>query len=1483
MKSRPYEIAVNDATSRYDRWLRALDPDYARPDARPLSDLLSFAVEYGSLVNFYNLEDEIDGDWVRFFLSDPTMILACIDASNPAQSEAELIRLKQQTLDAASFDAKFQSLRAAFEVPFALARLADGWLRGLDVQAGGDTVRLLRDEITAAIEDGLGEAMRRLKSYDEGAGLPDALGRRIGLDYSAFLSVWSLNRAYPDGSIYRGRRSTKKIDRAVPHLMSVFQPIADAVWDLKSFARSNLSATLDTGDHKPNNALYIAFCELFETAQNTINTFSSRYVNFYYRDVLRETNSGPVPDSVYLAFTLAESEEVRRETVPRGTLFPAGQDLDGRDLLYAWDQDLAVTATRVASLRTLRVVGGPLIVETAEVRGRRSEARRQGSEVGGQRPEVGGQRPEVECQRSEVIGVDDRPMALTPRQVFSSEINTDAEEGKTGAAWPTFGHTHVGKSDIEVTENATLGFAIASNYLLLTGGERTVGVCVRYGKEFKEKILDPMLEEIAQATGLDPDYILRAVLEGAFALYVSTAAGWAPVDGYAVTLSEPSEANNSDQARMMRAHPGERPGEHSGDPGFELWFKLPPTFPPLVSYDPQLEADESESAPVSKEQEVNASNPSPSLPTFKAYLRHSVVCLTGPDGTASIYPLTLFAEMTTTGFIIRTEVTGLADLQIENTDGEVDTSAPFLVFGGLPVVGSYLQIRHSELFVKTLDWFQMRMSWFNLPQNDDGFKGYYKYYVIGPNGHPQPNLFDNRVFRGKITVQNPGSWSVRNVPTGSPPVDPADVYLFRTRDDCLNPIPTPDGRLCSDTDFDTLKVIPAEPPKYYNPADTSIRLQLSEPSYGFGYDLYAQNVLNAVIEDLPDPDKCNDKCLAECQPLADAVQCVQDCVTACQETQSGDEYKACVEACLTGCGEALATAAVDCLISCLLKCLGEGLAKLIEPRLKAGISAPATERSLRIKRAINESRALAGPDASACLEGCLRKKCLRLVEASAVIEEAILCVAACAIDSGASGDVNRACVESCLDTCVTQLQTIYDEWMKVCLDECMSLKKELKYPNEPYLPQSTSLTVNYAAHCTFQTTRAENACGLFYHLLPFGGYCRITTEAHEEPTLVPYVSSPGNLYIGFSGLAPPQTLTLLFRMAADRNDGSAALPQVEWDYLTGNEWVRLQTAQIRSDLTNGLQNSGVITLSLPSYDPVNNTVLSGEFQWLRASVARDPGLFPDTAGIYPNSGLATWRNIDNTGEHLRKPLPAYTINSSVQDLPDIESIEQPMESFGGRAPETEREFEVRVGERLQHKDRGILGWDYERLVLERFPTIWKVRALPARSSAGGDEPGEVLVVVVPGPDSIQVVDPTTPMATSQMLGQIRAYLEGLISPFIRLQVVNPVYVRITVTTTVEFNSGEDEGDCIERLNEELIDYLSPWFYDAARAAKEGQYATESDISEFIQTRPYVKAMLSIRLSYQPDPKTLEWFFLTSALEHKIRVARLDLEERSWSV
>ncbi|HEX7288864.1 MAG TPA: hypothetical protein VF532_21955 [Candidatus Angelobacter sp.] len=1429
-------IVICDAASQNNRRLKALQDDYACPDDRSLADLLNFGAAYGSLINFYDLSNQVEGDWQNFFQRDPSIVLASMAQVDLARSEAEFIRLKALTRSQTSFHRKFELLKDTFGVCYGLAFQANSWLRWLQVVPENSPARLVGQAIVSVVESELAMPLQTLKAYDEGAGLPGALGRRIGFDYGMFCDLWRLGNVRPDGSIYSGATPNRKIDRALPFLDAILYAFLHGVAELQRSALANFAASMaDSGDHSPNSALYIAFARLFQTAQHSINSFSSRYSRFYYRDILREKYLGALADSLYLTFTLAASEKVLDATVHKGTLFSAGPDADGMDILYAADRSLLVTAAAVARLLTLRVVQGPLLSAQTQ------------SQTPPPSPDV--------LQR-----------------IFSSTILL-REDGTPGPntstsglpePWATFGETRARTTQSEVTEPATLGFALASNYLLLTGGVRKVTLLVQYSSPG----LPELLTHIAQVTGLHEEEIFLQVLNAAFKLYVSTDAGWLLVEKY-------------------EASPAAYPNPEAT--GFRLYFELPPSAPAVVAYDPEdgEGAAQSEAAALAG-QDADLANPAPSLPTLKAYLRQEPVCLIGNSGSACVYPLSLLAAMGIIALELQTEVNQLAGMQLENTDGPIDPSAPFYVFGGLPVVGSYFLLRHQELFAKELGALTIGIEWFNLPQNDDGFKGYYRDYVLGLDGKKQPGLFDNQVFHAALSVLNPGSWFLTSDPVCpqkpfeplAPPV-PVDAFLFRTKNDCSNPVPAIDGPLCPASNFHNFKVCPYPLPPYYDASASAIKLALAAPKYAFGADLYAQNVLYAVIADLPNADLCQEKCDAQCKFLAEAAQWVGHLLDQCQDVPDG-EYRRCIQPQLTACLTKLLVAFAECLVECFIR-----NQNMHDAQGVAGMKA-SLDRCLLAE---GKQRAQLLKDFQARWGGALNasdcgNRCLPLLQAAACIAE---CEIGCGIDENF-----KQCMQKCLAGCQESLQQAHDLCLKACMAACMKVKKELKYPNDPYVPQATSATVDYRARCSFIGGQAGRDCGIFFHLLPFGGYRQFAfpprqspqelgsgTQAPastELPALLPQFAYAGALYLGFSGLTAPQKLNLLFQMAAaGAQDLPYELPPVQWDRLSANRWVPLQPAQRVADSTNGLQNTGIVALDVPAPQSGSVTILPGPCTWLRAAVASDAGAFPPAIAIYPHALTSTWQDNGGAYDHLKKPLPAYTVSSSVQDLPDVQTIDQPLESFGGRPPETEQTFYVRVGERLRHKDRAVLGWDHERLVLERFPTIWKVHTLPARNPHGGHVPGSVLVLVIAGPESNQLQDPTVPMASSAMLAQIKSYLQSLASPFIQIQVVNPVYVRIKVNATVQFQDQEDAGDCITRLNNELVEYLSPWFHgpsvDGSPPAVENrQCISEDGISGFIQTRPYVLALDSIAFIYDPDPVTLEWYWPTSAKQHEIHDA-----------
>jgi hypothetical protein len=115
------------------------------------------------------------------------------------------------------------------------------------------------------------------------------------------------------------------------------------------------------------------------------------------------------------------------------------------------------------------------------------------------------------------------------------------------------------------------------------------------------------------------------------------------------------------------------------------------------------------------------------------------------------------------------------------------------------------------------------------------------------------------------------------------------------------------------------------------------------------------------------------------------------------------------------------------------------------------------------------------------------------------------------------------------------------------------------------------------------------------------------------------------------------------------------------------------------------------------------------------------------------------------------------------------------------------------------------------------------------------------MVVIPLLNNKNAVDPLEPRASLHTLEQIRKYLCQLMSPFAarRLKVINPLFEKIEVCCGVAFYPSYDRGETEERLNRDIIRFLSPWAYAQGQDIAFGGRIHRSVILNFIEERSYV--------------------------------------------
>jgi len=437
----------------------------------------------------------------------------------------------------------------------------------------------------------------------------------------------------------------------------------------------------------------------------------------------------------------------------------------------------------------------------------------------------------------------------------------------------------------------------------------------------------------------------------------------------------------------------------------------------------------------------------------------------------------------------------------------------------------------------------------------------------------------------------------------------------------------------------------------------------------------------------------------------------------------------------------------------------------------------------------------------------------------------------------------------------------------------------------PYVPVMKSISIDYTSSAEIDFSASNGSgetaevTGRLFQLRPFG-YLDLNEAPVPERCLLPRYDDEGYLYLGFAEMKPPSDISLLYRPEPGKIFHELKPVDIRWSYLSRNRWLDFDATLILTDTTDNLLNTGIISFSVPEDAAKENTVMPSGLHWLRAVAKENPGALPDMIGIETQTVMATFQDAGNAPEHLAGPLAALSVKGLARSNPGIKSVTQPAESFNGRMQESPRSFTTRVAERLRHKRRALAGWDYERLVLEAFPSVQKVKclnqaelALLGRSqrplSAG------VVVVVVPDIRGGMAASSREPGVPPDLLQDITDYLKLLAPPFAALEVRNPRYLRLQYRMTVGLRRGYDPGYYVAKLNGELREFLSPWAYGKNDEICFYTGRQDSGLLRFVETREYVDFVADLKVvepfemqqnaNYYPGPDVI----LVAAPEHII--------------
>lgn len=420
--------------------------------------------------------------------------------------------------------------------------------------------------------------------------------------------------------------------------------------------------------------------------------------------------------------------------------------------------------------------------------------------------------------------------------------------------------------------------------------------------------------------------------------------------------------------------------------------------------------------------------------------------------------------------------------------------------------------------------------------------------------------------------------------------------------------------------------------------------------------------------------------------------------------------------------------------------------------------------------------------------------------------------------------------------------------------------EDIQLPLPPYTPQVKEVTIDYSASDTIFPGSNDK----LYHQTPFG----IQLLKNKGATLFPSFPGTGYLYIGLSDLKPEQQVNLLFNLAEKSSvefegyDADFSTPIISWSYLSDDNWIGLRQDQILTDSTKQFQQSGIISLTSGDDATIINSSFPSSVFWLQATLKQGLNRVLPLSAIHTQAveailEIAPDQELKDFSVHLSTGLVPAQIKNNVQISPSLKSINQPYPSFAGVPPESDVQFNMRLSERLRHRKRAVHGWDFERLALEEFPGIAKVKCLAGNDSL---ETGTSQVIMVP---QLNFNQPLTkrlqPKASSFYLDQVEEFLNNHTTFFTTVTVNNPDYEEVLTDFKVKFMPDFDPVYYLSSLNEDIVRFISPWAFGDNTALHFDSEIYRSEIMYFIEKLPYVDYIADFKLFHlnRSDPYSRE--------------------------
>jgi len=431
-------------------------------DDRSFEDLLGYLISYVEYINFYNTDNQIDGNWRALLEHDPVIYMVTI-IQEPVDDLLIVTDEKEMIQNILQWYSKIEK-----------------WEKNLL----GFKEDILANKIANIVSDVLQYQKNNVLEY---------LNNIEDKEKTKSQSFSDAVKLYSRSSQSR----KKKID-----LSETIETLKKVIFHIQNFTKKYVKTYLFKKDtHLPNNAMYITFVLLYKKLQGHINQLSKRHLDFYYKEVLKQTISKAVPTTTVICFEAIP--KIKSEAIPEGTQLSAGKLFGSKEeILFETDKAILISPIRLESFETL------FFNKTSFIK------------IGTDKPIISS------IIKNQLIHATKKNLEANNWALFGADQNT------------------LINSEIASTSEVDIGFMIGSPVLFLEEGKREVEVTFALEEDSANLIFWRLLQEIADNEKLPFDTIFNRTFEEAFKVSYTSEKGWEQVLSYETSYDKDKNTFN---------------------------------------------------------------------------------------------------------------------------------------------------------------------------------------------------------------------------------------------------------------------------------------------------------------------------------------------------------------------------------------------------------------------------------------------------------------------------------------------------------------------------------------------------------------------------------------------------------------------------------------------------------------------------------------------------------------------------------------------------------------------------------------------------------------------------------------------------------------------------------------------------------------------------------------------------------------------------